>query len=70
MRYSGVPKKELKKAEISLCVMLFWIFMLSASQAVAQSGEEMVKKLAVMGFENVGFTEDEGERVYVLQNRE
>lgn len=68
MRYSGVPKKELKKAEISLCVMLFWIFILSASQAVAQSGEEMVKKLAGMGFENVGFTEDEGERVYVLQN--
>lgn len=34
----------------------------------AQSGEQTVKHLAEMGFENVGWTEDAEERVFVLQN--
>ena len=39
-----------------------------AGSAWAQSGEETVRHLVEMGFENVGWTEDEHERVYVLQN--
>ena len=34
----------------------------------AQSGESTVDALVEMGFENVGWTEDADERVYVLQN--
>ena len=34
----------------------------------AQSGDETVEALVSLGFENVGWTEDENERVYVLQN--
>ena len=40
----------------------------TAGSAWAQSGEETVRNLVEMGFENVGWTEDEHERVYVLQN--
>ena len=40
----------------------------TVGSAWAQSGEETVKHLVEMGFENVGWTEDEHERVYVLQN--
>ena len=40
----------------------------TAGSAWAQSGEETVRHLVEMGFENVGWTEDEHERVYVLQN--
>ena len=33
-----------------------------------QNGESTVDALVEMGFENVGCTEDDNERVYVLQN--
>lgn len=36
----------------------------------SQTGEEAVNALIKMGFENVGWTEDDDERVYILQNSE
>ncbi len=52
---------------IAMCVA-FFVFCLVPLNGVAQTGEETVKALVEMGFENVGWTEDETERVYVLQN--
>lgn len=45
------------------CLCCLWI-----QKGLAQTGEETVDALVEMGFENVGWTEDAEERVYVLQN--
>ena len=45
----------------------FFLFCLYSICGYGQSGEGKVDALAEMGFENVGWTESEGERVYVLQ---
>lgn len=37
-------------------------------KGICQTGEETVHALIKIGFENVGWTEDEKERVYVIQN--
>ncbi len=37
-------------------------------KGICQTGESTVDALVEMGFENVGWTEDGNERVYVLQN--
>ena len=52
---------------IALCVV-FFLYGLTAVKGVAQTGEQTVDALVEMGFENVGWTEDGDERVYVLQN--
>ena len=45
------------------CLCCLWI-----QKGLAQTGEHTVDALVEMGFENVGWTEDAEERVYVLQN--
>ena len=45
------------------CLCSLWI-----QKGLAQTGEHTVDALVEMGFENVGWTEDAEERVYVLQN--
>ena len=50
-------------------LMLFLFCLLSMGMmAQTQTGEEAVDALVEMGFENVGWAEDDDERVYVLQN--
>lgn len=48
--------------------MAFFLFCLYSIYGYGQSGESTVDTLVEMGFENVGWTENETERVYVLQN--
>ena len=65
-RYSNM-RKCLTTKTIALCVV-FFLYGLTAVKGVAQTGEQTVDALVEMGFENVGWTEDGEERVYVLQN--
>ena len=52
-----------------MALALFLLFVPFGTTVLqAQSAEQTVKHLVEMGFENVGWTEDEQERVYVLQN--
>lgn len=52
-----------------MALLLFLLFApLGMTSLWAQTGEQTVKHLVDMGFENVGWTEDAEERVYVLQN--
>ena len=60
-------RKCLTTKTIALCVV-FFLYGLIAVKGVAQTGEQTVDALVEMGFENVGWTEDGEERVYVLQN--
>lgn len=46
----------------------FFLFCLLPLKGLCQTGESTVNTLVDMGFENVGWTENDGERVYVLQN--
>ena len=46
----------------------FFLFCLLPLKGICQTGESTVNTLVEMGFENVGWTEDGKERVYVLQN--
>lgn len=46
----------------------FFLFCLFPLKGTCQTGEEVVDALVKMGFENVGWTEDDHERVYVLEN--
>ncbi|MBQ7772878.1 MAG: hypothetical protein IJ383_02235 [Bacteroidales bacterium] len=55
-------QKGLKSIFLMLLVAVLPVF------AAAQSGEDTVDELVRMGFENVGWAEDEEERVYVLEN--
>lgn len=68
MRYNGPKMNKLltTKRIASLLFLLFVLF--DANVLQAQSADQTVKHLVEMGFENVGWTEDEQERVYVLQN--
>ncbi len=52
---------------IMLC-LAFILCLFMPFKGYAQSGEKTVDVLTDMGFENVGWTEDQNERVYVLQN--
>lgn len=61
----------MKKSLTIKAITLFAICFLSvffATEGKAQTGESTVDALVEMGFENVGWTEDADERVYVLQN--
>lgn len=64
--YRLMTKKHAQKALKSIFLM-FLVAVLPV-YAVAQSGEDTVDELVRMGFENVSWAEDDGERVYVLQN--
>ncbi|MDO4163105.1 MAG: hypothetical protein Q4D56_01785 [Bacteroides sp.] len=48
--------------------LAFFSFCLFPLKGLAQTGDDAVNALVEMGFENVGWTEDGKERVYVLQN--
>ena len=52
---------------IARCAALF-LFCLLPLKGICQTGEDVVNALVEMGFENVGWTEDDKERVYVLEN--
>lgn len=49
-------------------VIVFLVFCSFSSKGICQTGEETVRTLIDMGFENVGWTEDGKERVYVMEN--
>lgn len=68
MRYKNSNiRKYLSTKTIALCASVF-LFCLLPLKGFCQTGENTVNTLVDMGFENVGWTEDGGERVYVLQN--
>lgn len=68
MRYKNSNiRKYLATKTIALCAS-FFIFCLLPLKGFCQTGESTVNTLVDMGFENVGWTEGDGERVYVLQN--
>ncbi len=48
--------------------MVLFLCCLFSSRGLCQTGEDVVDALVKMGFENVGWTENDNERVYVLQN--
>lgn len=60
-------RKGLTIKAIARCAALF-LFCLLPLKGICQTGEEVVDALVEMGFENVGWTEDDNERVYVLEN--
>ena len=60
-------RKCLATKTIARCAALF-LFCLLPLKGICQTGESTVNTLVEMGFENVGWTEDGKERVYVLQN--
>ena len=49
-----------------MCGALFILF--DSFKGILSNGGKYCKCLVEMGFENVGWTEDDNERVYVLQN--
>ena len=59
--------KGLNNSDITRCVAIF-LFCLLSSKGLSQTGEETVNTLVGMGFENVGWHEDDKERVYVMEN--
>lgn len=68
MRYKNSNiRKYLATKTIALCAS-FFLFCLLPLKGFCQTGESTVNALVDMGFENVGWTEDDGERVFVLQN--
>lgn len=60
-------RKCLTTKTIARCAA-FFLLCLFPVMGFCQTGESIVDALVGMGFENVGWTEDEDERVYVLQN--
>ena len=60
-------RKFLNTKTIARCAA-FFLYCLLPLKGFAQTGESTVNTLVEMGFENVGWTEDGNERVYVLQN--
>lgn len=68
MRYKSFDiRKCLTTKTIALCAA-FFLFCLLPLKGFCQTGESTVNTLVEMGFENVGWTEDGNERIYVLQN--
>lgn len=55
-------------AELMAQCAIILLFCLLPAKGMCQTGESTANTLAGMGFENVGWTEDDNERVYVLQN--
>lgn len=54
--------------KIARKAMFFLCCLLLSLKGFCQTGEETVATLAQMGFENVGWSEDSKERVYVMEN--
>lgn len=68
MRYKNSNiRKCLNTKTIAQCAT-FFLYCLLPLKGICQTGESTVDALVKMGFENVGWTEDGNERVYVLQN--
>lgn len=67
MRTDSGKTERLAAKMIAYVTMLFTCCLCPVKGQVP-SGDATVKALADMGFENVGWTEDDGERVYVLEN--
>ena len=68
MRYKNSNiRKYLNTKIIARCAALFLLCLLPL-KGFSQAGESTVNALVGMGFENVGWTEDDNERVYILQN--
>ena len=68
MRYKNSNiRKCLNTKTIAQCAA-FFLYCLLPLKGICQTGESTVDALVEMGFENVGWTEDGNERVYVLQN--
>ena len=68
MRYKNSNiRKCFSTKTIALC-SAFFLFSLLPVKGWCQTGESTVDALVELGFENVGWTENEDERVYVLQN--
>lgn len=66
-RKNSYMKNSLEAKSLVTLIALF-LFGLFPLAGMAQTGEATVDALVEMGFENVGWTEDNDERVYVLQN--
>ena len=60
-------QESLSQRITAYCVLCF-LFFLYSTNVVGQDAESVVDILADMGFENVGYSDVEGERVYIIQN--
>lgn len=68
MRYKNSNIRKYLCTKTIALIASFFLFCLLPLKGYCQTGESTVNALVDMGFENVGWTEDDGERVYVLQN--
>ncbi len=68
MRYINSGMAKCLKAEVAAQYVTLFLFCLFPMIGYGQTGQETVDALVRMGFENVGWTEDDDERVYILQN--
>ncbi|ADV44781.1 hypothetical protein [Bacteroides helcogenes] len=68
MRYKNSNIKKCLTTKTIAWFVAFFLYCLLPLRGFSQTGESAVSALVDMGFENVGWTEDDNERVYVLQN--
>lgn len=68
MRYKNSNIRKCLATKTIALYASFFLFCLLPFKGFCQTGESTVNALVDMGFENVGWTEDDGERVFVLQN--
>ena len=68
MRYKNSNIRKCLTTKTIARYATFFLFCLLPLKGFCQTGESTVNTLVEMGFENVGWTEDGNERVYVLQN--
>lgn len=68
MRYRNSNMRKCLTTKTIVRCAAFFLFCLLPLKGFCQTGESTVNTLVEMGFENVGWTEDGKERVYVLQN--
>lgn len=68
MRYRNTGRRKCLTTKTIVWCAAFFIYCLLPFRGLCQTGENAVNTLVGMGFENVGWTEDEKERIYVLQN--
>ena len=68
MRYKNSNIRKCQNTKTIAQCATFFLFCLLPLKGICQTGESTVDALVKMGFENVGWTEDGNERVYVLQN--
>lgn len=68
MRCKGFGMKRFQNTKTIARSAAFFFFCLLPLRGLSQTAGETVDVLVRMGFENVGCTEDDEERVYVLQN--